>query len=201
MLRDCGARTGGWFINMGHCSSIISSSARWVVKLSLGAFALSAIALSSAAEPAADDSTTSTMAADTANPVAAATSVTPAKLATATENKVSPPLSQQSFKVIEAVGVGIKLSSPFDVHKPITLKKGQMLVLKSSLGQMIEVDGPYRGKAIDHYTAISDNATMGYDARSSDAHSCSGSGTSRHPTGGPNPDETGGTENQVKHCP
>ncbi|HTW34103.1 MAG TPA: hypothetical protein VMD53_05760 [Rhizomicrobium sp.] len=186
--------------------------------LSLGAFALSMVALSSAAEPATMSDTTtaaatsttaanagaSTGAAATATataakaPAPASTSAKPMQMA----SKPAPtmPLNKQTFTVVEAVGVNIALKSGIDVHKSVTLKKGQMLVLKSQNGTMIEVDGPYSGKPLDHYTNISDNATMGYDAKSfAPKGHCSGVGAP-HPAGGPNPDETGGAELQATHC-
>jgi len=184
----------------------MSPWARRAAALSLGAFALSMVALSSAAEPAAtlDTSTpaaTSTTAdtgtAAAAIPGMAATSSKPTQLA----SKPAPtlPLTKQTFTVVEAVGVNIALKSPIDVHKSVTLKKGQMLVLKSQNGTMIEVDGPYSGKPINHYTNISDEATMGFDAKSfAPKGHCSGGGG--HPAGGPNPDETGGAELQATHC-
>ena len=113
-----------------------------------------------------------------------------------------PPLSQQTFVVVQASGVDLKPNSAFDVHKDLTLKKGQMLVLKSSSGQLIEVMGPFNGKPIDHYTPIVGNATMGYDPKSFASRHCTTdtSGTP-HPSGGPNPDETAGSENSPTHCP
>jgi len=198
----------------------MSPWARRTAALSLGAFALSMVALSSSAEPTAapDTAATTTTTADTAAPtetaavVATATTGTAATTAKApaptsakpTQVASKPPvtlaLDKQTFTVVEAVGVNIALKSAMDVHKSVTLKKGQMLVLKSQNGTMIEVDGPYSGKPIDHYTNISDNATMGYDAKSFNPKGhCSGSG-SPHPSGGPNPDETGGAELQASHC-
>jgi hypothetical protein len=113
-----------------------------------------------------------------------------------------PPLAQQTFVVVQASGVDLKPNSAIDVHKDLTLKKGQMLVLKSSSGQMIEIMGPLNGKPIDHYTPIVGNATMGYDPKSFGAHHCSGDTSSGpHPSGGPNPDETAGSENSATHCP
>ncbi len=173
------------------------------------------VALSSAAEPTTtpDTSTTTattTTAADAGASAEAAAAVTATTAATTAKapaakpmqvaSKPADPLSKQTFTVVEAVGVNIALKSAIDVHKSVTLKKGQMLVLKSQSGTMIEVDGPYSGKPIDHYTNISDNATMGYDAKSFNPKGhCSGSG-SPHPSGGPNPDETGGAELQASHC-
>ena len=152
--------------------------------------------------------TTTADAAATPETAAAATTVATTAATTATKpamqvaSKPAPtvPLSKQTFTVVEAMGVNIALKSPLDVHKPVMLKKGQLLVLKSSSGEMIEVMGPYQGKPIDHYTTMSDGGTMGYDAKSfgSKGH-CTGSG-SPHPSGGPNPDETGGAENQATHC-
>lgn len=191
--------------------------------LSLGAFALSMVALSSAAEPttAAPDTAaaTTTTTADAGTPMDAAAATATAATAAITAKAPAAPstkptqvaskppvapvteaLNKQTFTVVEAVGVNIALKSAMDVHKTVTLKKGQMLVLKSQNGTMIEVDGPYSGKPIDHYTNISDNATMGYDAKSFNPKGhCSGSG-SPHPSGGPNPDETGGAELQATHC-
>jgi hypothetical protein len=204
----------------------MSPWARRATALSLGAFALSMVALSSAAEPAtapntSTPATTTTASATTADADADASTETAAMAATATmataattatapaakstkptqvASKPADPLSKQTFTVAEAVGVNITLKSAIDVHKSVTLKKGQMLVLKSQNGTMIEVDGPYSGKPIDHYTNISDNATMGYDAKSFNPKGhCSGGG-SPHPSGGPNPDETGGAELQASHC-
>jgi hypothetical protein len=197
----------------------MSPWARRAAALSVGALALSLVALSSAAEPttAPDPSTAAaTTTADAGTPTetaaAAATATTAtagtmAPAATSTKpvqmaSKPAPtvPLSKQTFTVVEAVGVNIALKSAMDVHKSVVLKKGQMLVLKSQNGTMIEVDGPYSGKPIDHYINISDNATMGYDAKSFNPKGhCSGSG-SPHPSGGPNPDETGGAELQATHC-
>ena len=173
------------------------------------------VALSSAAEPATTPDTSTAAATTTADastptetaaaagiatapkaPAPAAASPKPTQVA----SKPADPLSKQTFTVVEAVGVNIALKSAMDVHKTVTLKKGQMLVLKSQNGTMIEVDGPYSGKPIDHYINISDDATMGYDAKSFDPKGhCSGSG-SPHPSGGPNPDETGGAELQATHC-
>ena len=189
----------------------MSPWARRATALSLGAFALSMLAFSSAAEPATTPdtstpaATTTTVGTDAATAaamtpgvaVAAPTSSKPTQLA----SKPAPTLAlaKQTFTVAEAVGVNIALKSAVDVHKTVTLKKGQMLVLKSQNGTMIEVDGPYSGKPIDHYTNISDNATMGFDAKSfAPKGHCSGGGG--HPAGGPNPDETGGAENQATHC-
>jgi hypothetical protein len=199
----------------------MSPWARRAAALSLGAFALSMVALSSAAEPTTTPDTSTTTAttttaatttADAGAPAdalaATATAATAATTAPATKaakptqvaSKPADPLSKQTFTVAEAVGVNIALKSAIDVHKSVTLKKGQMLVLKSQNGTMIEVDGPYSGKPIDHYTNISDDATMGYDAKSFNPKGhCSGSG-SPHPSGGPNPDETGGAELQASHC-
>jgi hypothetical protein len=197
----------------------MSPWARRAAALSLGAFALSMVALSSSAEPTAapDTAAATTTTADAAAPTetaavaatatagtAATATKAPATSAKPTQVASKPPeamaLNKQTFTVVEAVGVNIALKSPMDVHKTVTLKKGQMLVLKSQNGTMIEVDGPYSGKPIDHYTNISDNATMGYDAKSFNPKGhCSGSG-SPHPSGGPNPDETGGAELQATHC-
>ncbi len=111
----------------------------------------------------------------------------------------APPLSQQTFTVVQASGINIAPDSVIDVHKPLTLKKGQMLVLKSSSGQEIEVMGPYQGKPIDHYTAFPPNGTMGYDPHSfgSVQKHCGNTSSGSHPSGGPNPDETAGAE---AHC-
>ena len=169
------------------------------------------VALSCAAEPAAtpDKAATATpettVAASTAATTAATTPATapaskPASMQVASKPTPTVPLSKQTFTVVEAMGLNIALQSTLDVHKPVTLKKGQLLVLKSSSGEEIEVMGPYQGKPIDHYTTISDGGTMGYDAKSfSPKGHCTGSG-SPHPSGGPNPDETGGAENQASHC-
>ena len=195
--------------------------ARRAAALSLGAFTLSLVALSSAAEPATTPDTSTAAVATTADagtPAQAAAVAATATTATATTTAKAPapaatsakptqmaskpadPLNKQTFTVVEAVGINIALKSPIDVHRSVTLKKGQMLVLKSQNGTMIEVDGPYSGKPIDHYINISDNATMGYDAKSFNPKGhCSGSG-SPHPAGGPNPDETGGAELQATHC-
>jgi hypothetical protein len=197
----------------------MSPWARRATALSLGAFALSIVALSSAAEPATTPNTSTPAATTTADAggstdtaaavgtATAATAATTAPAATSSKptqvaSKPAPtvPLEKQTFTVVEAVGVKIALKSGMDVHKSVSLKKGQMLVLKSQNGTMIEVDGPYSGKPIDHYTNLSDNATMGYDAKSFNPKGhCSGSG-SPHPSGGPNPDETGGAELQATHC-
>jgi hypothetical protein len=198
----------------------MSPWARRATALSLGAFALSMVALSSAAEPATAQDASTAAAVTTTAPATtadaptevAATATTATATTTATApaakstkltqvaSKPADPLSKQTFTVAEAVGVNIALKSAIDVHKSVTLKKGQMLVLKSQNGTMIEVDGPYSGKPIDHYTNISDNATMGYDAKSFNPKGhCSGGG-SPHPSGGPNPDETGGAELQASHC-
>jgi len=191
----------------------VSPWARRAAALSLGAFTLSIVALSSAAEPTdtPDKATLTTTADAAATPDTAATvasvttTATPApatKSGMQVASKPAPtvPLSKQTFTVVEAMGVNIALKSPLDVHKPVMLKKGQLLVLKSSSGEMIEVMGPYQGKPIDHYTTMSDGGTMGYDAKSFGAKGhCTGSG-SPHPSGGPNPDETGGAENQATHC-
>jgi hypothetical protein len=185
----------------------MSPWARRAAALSLGAFALSMVAFSSAAEPTttpdtstatATTTTAATTTADAGAPmeVAAAPTAKGSKMA----SKSADPLGKQTFTVAEAVGVKIALKSPIDVHKSVILKKGQMLVLKSQDGTMIEIDGPYSGKPIDHYTNLSDESTMGYDAKSFNPKGhCSGSG-SPHPSGGPNPDETGGAELQASHC-
>jgi hypothetical protein len=109
-----------------------------------------------------------------------------------------PPLSQQSFTLVQENGVDAKPNTAFDVQKTVTLKKGQMLVLKSSAGQEIEVSGPFHGKPLDHYTAFPPNGTMGYDAHSFTPHKhCADTSGGAHPSGGPNPDETAGAE---AHC-
>jgi hypothetical protein len=195
----------------------MSPWAKRATALSLGALALSLVAVSSVAEPATTPDTSTaaaqtTTTADAGMPAAAAATATagtaattataPTKAAKPTQvaSKAADPLAKQTFTVAEAVGVNIALKSAIDVHKTVTLKKGQMLVLKSQTGTMIEVDGPYSGKPIDHYTNLSDNSTMGYDAKSFNPKGhCSGSG-SPHPSGGPNPDETGGAELQASHC-
>lgn len=107
----------------------------------------------------------------------------------------------QTYIVVEAVKVNIALKSAFDMNKSITLKKGQWLVLKGSTGQMVEIDGPYSGKAIDHYSILPDGK-MGYDSLSSGSSraNCSVPTGKPHPAGGPDPDETGGPELQSKHC-
>jgi len=137
--------------------------------LPLGALAFAMVAFSSAAEPTDTPAT---------NP---------------------PPLAQQTFVLIQQNGADVKPATAFDVRKTVTLKKGQMLVLKSSSGQMIEVAGPYHGKPLDHYTAFPPNGTMGYDSHSfSPAHkNCGSPSGGTHPAGGPNPDETAGAE---AHC-
>ena len=110
-----------------------------------------------------------------------------------------PPLSQQTFTLVQENGVDAKPNTAFDVQKTLTLKKGQMLVLKSSSGQEIEVTGPFHGKPLDHYTAFPPNGTMGYDSHSfSPSHKhCGDTSGGTHPSGGPNPDETAGAE---AHC-
>ncbi|HTW34463.1 MAG TPA: hypothetical protein VMD53_07590 [Rhizomicrobium sp.] len=109
-----------------------------------------------------------------------------------------PPLSQQTFTLVQENGVDAKPHTVFDVQKTVTLKKGQMLVLKSSSGQMIEVAGPYHGKPLDHYTTFPPNGAMGYDAHSFTPHKhCPDTSGGSHPSGGPNPDETAGAE---AHC-
>lgn len=174
--------------------------------LSLGVLALSMVAATSVA---AADGTTSTdtaaTAADTAGSSTAATAAAPttpvpgkpgAKQATAKPAAKKP--EKDSYTVVEADGIKIPQGS-FDLYKTVTLKKGQMLILKSASGQMVEVDGPYTGRPIDHYTAISSDSTMGYDAKSfAPPGHCTGGAP--HPSGGPNPDETGGAENQATHC-
>ena len=190
----------------------MSPWARRAATLSLGAFALSMVALSSAAEPTTTPDTSTTTATTTTAATATADAGMPAEAGAATATAAKPvkgakmasksadPLGKQTFTVAEAVGVKIALKSAIDVHKSVTLKKGQMLVLKAQDGTMIEVDGPYSGKPIDHYTNLSDESTMGYDAKSFNPKGhCSGSG-SPHPSGGPNPDETGGAELQASHC-
>jgi hypothetical protein len=114
----------------------------------------------------------------------------------------APPLSQQTFVVVQATGIKLAPNAAFDVNKPLTLTKGQMIVLKSSSGQLIEVMGPLNGKPINHYTPIVGNATMGYDPKSFGTHGHCSTDTSGtpHPSGGPNPDETAGSENSATHC-
>ncbi|HUO93728.1 MAG TPA: hypothetical protein VMU22_12435 [Rhizomicrobium sp.] len=112
-----------------------------------------------------------------------------------------PPLAQQTFVVVQATGINLAPNSTFDVNQTVTLKKGQMLVLKSSSGQLIEVVGPLKGKPIDHYAPIVGNATMGYDPKSMGTHHCVDTSGAPHPSGGPNPDETAGPENSPTHCP
>jgi len=185
---------------------------RRATALSLGAFALSMVALSSSAEPATapDTSTPATTTTTVRADAAAAAALTPGVSAPASTtskptqlvSKPAPtvPLTKQTFTVAEAVGVNIALKSAIDVHKTVTLKKGQMLVLKSQNGTMIEVDGPYSGKPINHYTDLSSaESSMGFDAKSfAPKGHCSGGGG--RPADGPNPDETGGAENQATHC-
>jgi hypothetical protein len=154
---------------MHNLALTISGRVRRRAMLPLGALALVVVAFSSAAEP------TDTPAAN------------------------SPPLSEQTFEVVQATGINLAPNSAIDVHKSVTLKKGQMLVLKSSSGQLIEVTGPYQGKPIDHYTPFVGNATMGYDPHSFGASHkhCADTSGGTHPSGGPNPDETAGAE---AHC-
>ena len=154
---------------MHHSSSTISNRVRRRALLPLSALALAMVAFASVAEP------------------------------TDTPASNPPPLSQQTFTVVQENGVNAKPNTAFDVQKTVTLKKGQMLVLKSSAGQEIEVAGPYHGKPMDHYTSFPPNGTMGYDARSfNPAHKhCGDTSGSTHPSGGPNPDETAGAE---AHC-
>lgn len=153
---------------MHYSSSTISDRVRRRALLPLSALALAMFAFSSAAEP------------------------------TDTPASNPPPLSQQSFEVVQATGINLAPNSAIDVHKPVILKKGQMLVLKSSSGQLIEVMGPYQGKPIDHYTPFPPNGTMGYDAHSFSPHKhCADTSGGSHPSGGPNPDETAGAE---AHC-
>ena len=144
---------------MHHSSSTISDRVRRRALLPLSALALTMVVFASAAEP------TDTPA---GNP---------------------PALSEQSFVVVQAGGINVKQNSAIDVHKSVTLKKGQMLVLKSSSGQMIEVTGPYNGKPLDRYSAFPPNGTMGYDAHSfSPSHKhCGDTSGGTHPSGGPNP--------------
>jgi hypothetical protein len=151
-------------------SPLAFSGRRWAA-LPAAALALVMVAFSSAAEPA--DTPAS-------NP---------------------PPLSQQTFVLVQQNGADVKPNTAFDIQKTVTLKKGQMLVLKSSGGQMIEVAGPYHGKPLNHYTAFPPNGTMGYDAKSFGTHGhCTDTSSAPHPSGGPNPDETAGSENSPTHC-
>ena len=114
----------------------------------------------------------------------------------------APKLSEQTFVVVQATGIKLAPNAPFDVNKPLILTKGQMVVLKSSSGQLIEIMGPLDGKPINHYTPIVGNATMGYDPKSFGTRHCSTDTSSGpHPSGGPNPDETAGSENSATHCP
>ncbi|HUO92546.1 MAG TPA: hypothetical protein VMU22_06470 [Rhizomicrobium sp.] len=150
-----------------------------------------------------DDAATAT---DTAGATSTSATTTAARAVTHAANKPAAKAAKpvkQAYTVVEASGINIAAHSTFDLNKPVNLKKGQMLILKSSSGQMIEVDGPLQGKPADHFTAISDGGTMGFDAKSftppgGHGH-CSGGGAP-HPAGGPNPDETGGAENQATHC-
>lgn len=124
-------------------------------------------------------------------------------LSSIAEPKADAPLSQQTFVVVQATGIDTPSNSTIDVHQPLTLKEGQILVLRASSGQLIEVEGPYQGKPIDHYALLSGDATMGYNPHSSaqpDAHRRCVDPNTSHPPGGPNPDETAGPENQAKHC-
>jgi hypothetical protein len=164
------------------------------------------VALSSVAQPASAPAAPAQMSTDamTADAPTETADAAPAASSKPTQVASQPtpalPLTKQTFTVVEAVGVNIALKKPIDVHKPVALKKGQMLVLKSQDGTMIQVDGPFTGKPIDHYKNISDDATMGFDAKSfAPKGHCSGSGAP-HPAGGPNPDETGGAELQATHC-
>jgi len=186
----------------------------WARSLLLGAMAVTLVAGASMAGPAtmSDAAPTDTAGATTtaSTTAAMAPSPKPAEASDTHTAGASKPTAKQvktavkqTYTVVEANGIKIAAQSVFDLDKPVNLKKGQMLILKSSSGQMIEVDGPLQGKPADHYTAISDGGTMGYDAKSftppgGHAH-CSGSGAP-HPSGGPNPDETGGAENQATHC-
>ena len=116
-------------------------------------------------------------------------------------DKPTPPLSDQTFTVVQATGINAVANAAFDVQKPVTLKKGQMVVLKSSSGQVIEIAGPFHGKPIDHYTLVPPNTTMGYDAHSFGSHGkCTDTSGGPHPSSGPNPDETAGSENSATHC-
>jgi len=154
---------------MHHSGLTISGRVRRRALLPLGAVALAMVAFGSMAEP------------------------------TDTPASNPPPLSQQTFTLVQENGVNAKPNTAFDVQKTLTLNKGQMLVLKSSSGQEIEVMGPYHGKPLDHYTAFPPNGTMGYDAHSfSPSHKhCGDTSGGSHPAGGPNPDETAGAE---AHC-
>jgi len=108
------------------------------------------------------------------------------------------------YTVVEATGIDIAPDTALDMDKTVKLKKGQSLILLSPSGERVEVDGPYVGKPADHLVAVPDgDTTMGYDFTSGDISShghCSSTASKPHPTGGPNPDETGGTQNQTTHC-
>jgi hypothetical protein len=184
----------------------ISPWARRGAVLSLGVLALSMVAATSIAGPAATPDTT-TAADATGATTATTTATTPTPVAgkpdtkpTANKAAAKKP-EKESYTVVEADGIKIPQGA-FDLYKQVTLKKGQMLILKSASGQMIEVDGPYTGKPVDHYTTISSDGTMGYDAKSFTPPGGSGhcSSSAPHPAGGPNPDETGGAELQSSHC-
>ena len=109
-----------------------------------------------------------------------------------------------TYTVVEATGIDIAPDTAIDMDKSMKLKKGQSLILLSPSGERVEVDGPYAGKPADHLVAVPDgDTTMGYDFTSGDIGShghCSSAASKPHPTGGPNPDETGGTQNQTSHC-
>ena len=106
------------------------------------------------------------------------------------------------YTVIQATGIDIAAQSPLDMNKSMKLKKGQSLILLSPAGERVEVDGPYEGKPADHLVAVPDgDTTMGYDFTASDMHPhCTKTTSKPRPSGGPNPDETGGTQNQTSHC-
>jgi len=105
------------------------------------------------------------------------------------------------YVVVQAVGIRIALHSALDMNKPLVLKKGQSLVLKTPAGQMVEVDGPYQGKPLNHYIVVPDKgATMGYESSSPGVSHCPASTQKPGPSGGPNPDEVAGSENQARHC-
>lgn len=108
------------------------------------------------------------------------------------------------YTVVEATGIDVAPNTAIDMDKSMKLKKGQSLILLSPSGERVEVDGPYSGKPADHLVAVPDgDTTMGYDFTSGDIGShghCSSTASKPHPTGGPNPDETGGTQNQSTHC-
>jgi hypothetical protein len=108
------------------------------------------------------------------------------------------------YTVVQATGIDIAVNSVLDMDKSLKLKKGQSLILLSPSGERVEVDGPYAGKPADHLVAVPDgDTTMGYDFTAHDGpggHHCAASPTKPRPSGGPNPDETGGSQNQTTHC-